>query len=205
MNDLRARQSRHFRVEMVEAAGVGAARARRSRDQRHRTSPPPHKKIARAKLGHFLVEAAGVEPASENTSSQSTTCVSPFDSRGRLRTEPSAPPASPDSSHPRASRRNAGTSLLNDGQSQATGLLKLTAHWFLSSESVVCVRSYVCFSTGLTRTWSLGTRSAIPHPRRSQIAPVRSEPRIAIFSLLGIGCSRFSQRFTASRLYRERR
>lgn len=43
-----------------------------------------------------MVEAAGVEPASENTSSQSTTCVSPFDSRGRLRTEPSAPPASPD-------------------------------------------------------------------------------------------------------------
>ena len=96
-----------------------------------------------------MVEAAGVEPASENTSSQSTTCVSPFDCRGRLRTEPSAPSASPDKSHPRASRRNAGTSLLNDGQSQATGLLKLTAHWLLSSESVVCVRSYVVFPQDL--------------------------------------------------------
>src|SRR5688500_9287479 len=71
------------------------------------------------------------------------------------------------------------TSLLNDGHSQATGLLRVTAHWCLSSESVVCVRSYVGFSTGLTRTWSLGTRSAIPHPRRSQIAPGRALPAVA--------------------------
>jgi hypothetical protein len=41
------------------------------------------------------------------------------------------------------------TSLLNDGCSRATGLLQATAHWLLSSESVVCVRSYVCFSTGI--------------------------------------------------------
>ena len=63
---------------------------------------------------------------------------------GRLRTEPSAPPASPDSSRHRASGRLTATSLLNDGYSQATGLLRVTAHWLLSSESVVCVRSYVC-------------------------------------------------------------
>jgi len=120
----------------------------------------------------YDLEAAGVEPASENTSSQSTTCVSPFNCRGRLRTEPSAPSASPEKFHHHASRRTVMTSLLNDGQSQATGLLRVTAHWLLSSESVVCVRSYVCVSTGFTRTWSLGTRSAIPHPRRSQIAPM---------------------------------
>src|SRR5262245_24824658 len=101
-----------------------------------------------------MVEAAGVEPASENTSSQTTTCVSPFECRGRLRTEPSAPPASLDKSHPRASRPNAGTSLLNDGYSQATGLLRLTAHWLLSSESVVCVRSYVVVPRDLRGAWA---------------------------------------------------
>jgi|SRR5687767_2535689 len=111
-------------------------------------SEPCGSREAKRKVSR-MVEAAGVEPASENTSSQTTTCVSPFDCRGRLRTEPSAPSASPDSSRPRASRRNAGTSLLNDGHSQATGLLRVTAHWFLSSESVVCVRSYVCFPQDL--------------------------------------------------------
>ena len=92
-----------------------------------------------------MVEAAGVEPASENTSSQITTCVSPFSCRNRLETEPSAPVAIPDISHRHASGRNVATSLLNDDQSRAVGTLKLIAHWLLSSESVVCVRSYVVF------------------------------------------------------------
>jgi len=92
-----------------------------------------------------LVEAAGVEPASENTSSQITTCVSPFSCRGRLGTEPSAPAAIPDMSHCHASGRNVAASLLNDDQSRAVDTLKLIAHWLLSSESVVCVRSYVVF------------------------------------------------------------
>ena len=91
------------------------------------------------------MEAAGVEPASENTSSQSTTCVSPFSCRSRLETEPSAPAAIPDMSHGHASGRNVATSLLNDDQSRAVGTLKLIAHWLLSSESVVCIRSYVVF------------------------------------------------------------
>ena len=78
-----------------------------------------------------------------------TTCVSPFDCRGRLRTEPSAPSASPEKFHHHASRRTVVTSLLNDGYSKATGLLRVTAHWFLSSESVVCVRSYVVFPQDL--------------------------------------------------------
>ena len=96
-----------------------------------------------------LVEAAGVEPASENTSSQSTTCVSPFSCRSRLETEPSAPAAIPDVSHCHASRRNVAASPLNDDQSRAVGTLKLIAHWLLSSESVVCVRSYVVFPQDL--------------------------------------------------------
>src|SRR5688572_19995678 len=96
-----------------------------------------------------MVEAAGVEPASENTSSQITTCVSPFSCRSRLETEPSAPAAIPDVSHCHASRRNVAASLLNDGQSRAVGPLRLTAHWLLSSESVVCVRSYVVFPQDL--------------------------------------------------------
>ena len=91
------------------------------------------------------MEAAGVEPASENTSSQITTCVSPFSCRNRLETEPSAPVAIPDMSHGHASGRNVATSLLNDDQSRAVGALKLIAHRLLSGESVVCVRSYVVF------------------------------------------------------------
>ena len=117
-------------------------------------SPSHQKKIARAKLGHFLVEAAGVEPASENTSSQSTTCVSPFSCRSRLETEPSAPAAIPDMSHCHASGRNVAASLLNDDQSRAAGTLKLIAHWLLSSESVVCVRSYVVVPRVLRGTWA---------------------------------------------------
>ena len=152
--------------------------------------------LASTKLGEAersLVEAAGVEPASENTSSQSTTCVSPFDCRGRLRTEPSAPPASLDSSRPRASRRNAGTSLLNDGQSQATGLLRLTAHWFLSSESVVCVRSYVCFPQDLR---GRGPRHAFrdPAPPSKPNRPHRSETAIPVYGTVILDvtrCSRF--------------
>src|SRR5688572_33109656 len=92
-----------------------------------------------------MVEAAGVEPASENTSSQITTCVSPFSCRSRLETEPSAPAAIPDVSHCHASGRNVAASLLNDDQSRAVDTLKLIAHRFLSGESVVCVRSYVFF------------------------------------------------------------
>ena len=58
------------------------------------------------------MEAAGVEPASENTSSQTTTCVSPFSCRDRLETEPKAPAAIPDVSHRHASERHVGASLL---------------------------------------------------------------------------------------------
>jgi hypothetical protein len=101
-----------------------------------------------------MVEAAGVEPASENTSSQTSTCVSPFSCRSRLETEPSAPAAIPDISHCHASGRNVATSLLNDDQSRAVGTLELIAHWLLSSESVVCVRSYVVFPRDLRGAWA---------------------------------------------------
>ena len=101
-----------------------------------------------------VVEAAGVEPASENTSSQITTCVSPFSCRNRLETEPSAPAAIPDMSHCHASGRNVAASLLNDDQSRAVGALKLIAHRLLSGESVVCVRSYVVFPRDLRGAWA---------------------------------------------------
>jgi hypothetical protein len=52
-------------------------------------------------------------------------------------------------SHCHASRRNVAASPLNDDQSRAVGTLKLIAHWLLSSESVVCVRSYVVFPQDL--------------------------------------------------------
>ena len=85
---------------------------------------------------------------------RSTTCVSPFSCRSRLETEPSAPAAIPDMSHDHASGRNVATSLLNDDQSRAVGTLKLIAHWLLSSESVVCVRSYVVFPRDLRGAWA---------------------------------------------------
>ena len=119
-----------------------------------------------------MVEAAGVEPASENTSSQITTCVASFQCRGRLRTEPSAPPANPDMSHGHASGRNVATSLLNDDQSRAVGALKLIAHRLLSGESVVCVRSYVVFPRVLRGAWA-STRV----PRSRTPVEARSPPR----------------------------
>jgi len=92
-----------------------------------------------------VVEAAGVEPASENASSQSTTCVSPFSCRSRLETEPSAPAAISDVSHRDASEHSVAASRLFDGPPRADGIPGVTAHRLLSGESVVCVRSYVVF------------------------------------------------------------
>lgn len=120
-----------------------------------------------------MVEAAGVEPASENPSPQDPTCVSPFSCRGRLETEPSAPAAIPDASRPHASGRHVRTSPLDDGHSRGTGLLGATAHC-LSSESVVCVRRYVWFHR-INEGVALGTRPTVPNPRRSQIAPTRCD------------------------------
>ena len=88
-----------------------------------------------------MVEAAGVEPASENTSSKPTTCVSPFSGRSRIGTEPSAPAANSEKSRPHPSERQVSASRLNDGLSQGAGRLRQTAHWLLSSESVVRIRS----------------------------------------------------------------
>ena len=54
-------------------------------------------------------------------------------------------------------------SLLDDGHPRAAGVHGATAHWLLSSESVVCVRSYVVFHHGLTRKrWS--PRHAVHDP-----------------------------------------
>jgi hypothetical protein len=43
------------------------------------TCAPDYGADTKTERSEGLVEAAGVEPASENTSSQSTTCVSPFE------------------------------------------------------------------------------------------------------------------------------
>ena len=82
-----------------------------------------------------VVEAAGVEPASENTSSQSTTCVSPFDKSRRLRAE---------------------------------SAFAVTLFFHRIYEDV-----------------GLGTRSAIPHPRRSQVAPMESKEPLSPFQFTG--------------------
>jgi hypothetical protein len=135
-----------------------------------------------------MVEAAGVEPASENTSSQSPTCVSPFSCRDRLETEPSAPAAIPDISHRHASGRNVTASLLNDDQSRAVGTPKLIAHWFLSSESVVCVRSYVVFPRDLRGAWASARVPRSRTPVEAKSPPWRVETANYFSSLLVIGC-----------------
>jgi hypothetical protein len=63
-------------------------------------------------------------------------------------------------------------SLLYDGRSRAAGVLGATAHWVLSSESVVRFRSYVVVHR-IYEEMALGTRPTVPYPRRSQIAPIR--------------------------------
>lgn len=64
-----------------------------------------------------MVEAAGVEPASENASSQDPTCVSPFSCRSRFGTGPKAPAAISDISRDHTSERNVAASPLNDSHS----------------------------------------------------------------------------------------
>ena len=135
------------------------------------------------------MEAAGVEPASENTSSQITTCVSPFSCRNRLETEPSAPAAIPDVSHCRASRRNVAASLLNDGQSRAVGPLRLTAHWLLSSESVVCVRSYVVFPRVLRGAWASARVPRSRTPVEAKSPPWRVEPLAPVYGTIRFDAS----------------
>ena len=130
------------------------------------------------------MEAAGVEHASENTSSQSTTCVSPFSCRSRLETEPSAPAAIPDVSHDHASGRNVATSLLNDDQSRAVGALKLIAHRLLSGESVVCVRSYVVFPRDLRGAWASARVPRSRTPVEAKSPPWRVEPQSQSTGLL---------------------
>jgi hypothetical protein len=72
------------------------------------------------------------------------------------------------------SGRPTTASLLNDGQPHAAGVHGVTAHC-LSSESELRVRSYGLFHR-INEEMALGTRSAISHPRRSQIAPERGVP-----------------------------
>jgi hypothetical protein len=63
-----------FQRKLVEAAGV-VPRATVA----GRRSKPNFDAGTKAERSEGLVEAAGVEPASENTSPQNPTCVSPFD------------------------------------------------------------------------------------------------------------------------------
>src|SRR4030095_15276767 len=115
---------------------------------------------------------------------RSTTCVSPFPCRNRLETEPSAPAAIPDMSHRHASGRNVAASLLNDDQSRAVGALKLIAHWLLSSESVVCVRSYVVFPRVLRGAWASTRVPRSRTPVEARSPPWRVEPAKYSSSLL---------------------
>src|SRR3990167_8326537 len=65
---------------------------------------------------------------------------------------------------------------LNDNQSRAVGALKLIAHWLLSSESVVCIRSYVVFPRDLRGAWASARVPRSRTPVEARSPPTGEEP-----------------------------
>jgi hypothetical protein len=122
-----------------------------------------------------MVEAAGVEPASENAASQDPTCVSPFDVSRPDRNGAKSPGRPSRNTSPLRSGRRATTSLLHDGQPQVAGVLGVTAHC-LSSESELRIRSYGC-STGLTRRWPSARVPRSHTPVEAKSPPARQDGR----------------------------
>ena len=120
------------------------------------------------------MEAAGVEPASENTSPSDPTCVFPF--------ELSQPDENGTKSPGRPSRkisslrsgRPAATSLLNDGRPprhrQPQGDRSLVIKQRERSQY-----SQLANFHRIYEEMALGTRPTFQHPRRSQVAPKREE------------------------------
>ena len=133
-----------------------------------------------AEQSEGLVEAAGVEPASENTSPSDPTCVFPFalsqpDENGTK--SPGRPSRKISSLR---SGRPAATSLLNDGRPprrrQSQGDRSLVIKQRERSQY-----SQLANFHRIYEEMALGTRPTFQHPRRSQVAPkreVETEPDI---------------------------
>lgn len=72
-----------------------------------------------------MVEAAGVEPASEGASPQNSTCVSALEiSQPGSKSDEKNLAASPGRSHPHTPRRHVGASPLNGASSPVEGALE---------------------------------------------------------------------------------
>src|SRR5262245_27517813 len=122
-----------------------------------------------------MVEAAGVEPASESTPSRNSTCVAALESsrptskrggnRGALAPECLI------GALRRPARRPAG---FYDIQSLPAGGVGVDVATLLSSESELRVRSYVVFHR-IYEAMALGMHPASLYPRRSRVAPFRSD------------------------------
>ena len=119
-----------------------------------------------------LVEAAGVEPASESTSPRDPTCVFPFELSQPAKNGTKRPGRpSRKISLPR-SGRPAATSLLNDGRPprrrQPRGDRSLVIKQRERSQY-----SQLANVHRIYEEMALGTRPTFQYPRRSQVAPKR--------------------------------
>ena len=120
----------------------------------------------------MLVEAAGVEPASESTPSEDSTCVaalevSPLTSKSDGNRQTLVP------NDLVATRRNSPwrPACIYDIQSLPAGKDGVDVATYLSSESKLRVRSYVVFHR-IYEAMGLGMHPASPYPRRSHVAPI---------------------------------
>jgi hypothetical protein len=159
----------------VEAAGVvprAPAASRRSK--------PNFDAGTKTEQREGLVEAAGVEPASESTSPQDSTCVFPFglsqpDMNGTK--SPGRPFRNISSLR---SGRPAATSLLNDGRPprrrQSRGDRSLVIKQRERSQY-----SQLANVHRIYEEMALGTRPTCQYPRRSQVAPTRGKTNSTIW------------------------
>ena len=118
------------------------------------------------------MEAAGVEPASENTSPSDPTCVFPFEVSQPDENGTKSPGRPFRTISSRRSGRPAATSLLNDGRPprrrQPQGDRSLVIKQRERSQY-----SQLANVHRIYEVMALGTRPTFQYPRRSQVAPKR--------------------------------
>ena len=90
--------------------------------------------------------------------------------RSRLETEPTAPAAISDMSRRHASKRHVTASLLIDGRPPSRRLTRGDRSLVIKQRER-SQNSQLRIFQRINEELALGTRSTIPHPRRSQVAP----------------------------------
>ena len=120
-----------------------------------------------------MVEAAGIEPASEWAPPGASTCVAPLLISRRVppRDAVNPPPAECFLALPASATVQASLLVLRPTTVEGVG--PQDARCLLSSESVVLVGSYCCLAGGFTRTRHLDTQHPTSTTRRSQSPPKR--------------------------------